>query len=251
MADISPILTHVEFFRASYQKKRAKVPPRNFSSLSFRLRGKVLIFTTDATYESSSNMLTFIPAGCPYETEIVEDGEMLVMHFTALEDHNNLSSYPLVVLPTHPDTFSALFLRGIRHTQADEASLSAMADAYRILSEAKAAFFLHTPMPGTRMQACKQYLDENLYDPELRISQLAALYGSSEVYFRKEFKKYYRISPLEYVKQSRINFACQLLCTRLYSIAEVATKSGFDCISYFSAEFRRMVGCSPREYRDF
>ena len=251
MADFLPIITHVEFFKATYQKKKAKVPARQFSSLTFRLHGKVSVFTTDIAFESSPGMLTFIPAGCPYETEVLEDGEMLIMHFDILNDNENLAAVPLTVLPPHPDVIINLFSRGIRHTQTADKAFAAMADAYRILAEADAAFFLRSPTPNARMQICKQYLDEHLYDPELRIGQLAEFYGSSEVYFRKEFKKYYRLSPLEYVKQNRINFACQLLRTKLYSIAEVAPKSGFDSISYFSAEFRRMVGCSPREYRDF
>ena len=100
------------------------------------------------------------------------------------------------------------------------------------------------------MAACKLYLDEHLCDCELRVTTLAELYGTSEVYFRKEFRKYYQLSPIEYIKKHRLELACQLLNTKLYSISEVAMNAGFDSVSYFSAEFRREIGCSPREYRD-
>jgi AraC-like DNA-binding protein len=41
-----------------------------------------------------------------------------------------------------------------------------------------------------------------------------------------------------------------LLETGLYSITEVAFRTGFESSSYFSAEFRRMTGRSPKDYRN-
>ena len=99
------------------------------------------------------------------------------------------------------------------------------------------------------MISCKKFLDDHICDTQLRVADLAALYGCSEVYFRSEFRKCYYASPLEYIKKRRLEIACHLLETQLYSITEVATQAGFDSISYFSAEFRRMMGCSPRDYQ--
>ena len=98
------------------------------------------------------------------------------------------------------------------------------------------------------MKDVKNYIDENLCDPTLRVSALAEIFGTSEVYFRREFNKYYGATPVEYIKKQRIEHACRLLRTQLYTIAEVATRSGFDSISYFSSEFHKAMGCSPREY---
>ena len=93
-------------------------------------------------------------------------------------------------------------------------------------------------------------MDAHVCDSDMRISMLASMNGTSEVYFRNEFKKFYHVTPVEYVKQRRMETACRLLRTKLYTVAEVATRAGFDSISYFSAEFRRRMGCSPREYRN-
>ena len=103
--------------------------------------------------------------------------------------------------------------------------------------------------PPPRLIAAKRYMDENFASSELRIATLAALYKTSEVYFRREFKRCYGESPLEYIKRKRIETACQLLCTELYSITDVALRVGFDSVSYFSSEFKRYVGCSPKEYK--
>jgi AraC-like DNA-binding protein len=100
------------------------------------------------------------------------------------------------------------------------------------------------------IEASKRYIDENFGNESLSISFLAERLNVSEVYFRKEFKKFYRLSPIEYVKKQRMELACQLLRTKLYSVTEVAMRVGFDSVSYFSAEFHRSFGVSPREYRD-
>ena len=39
----TPIIAKVEFIKASYKKMRAHVAARNFSSLTYRTRGRVLI----------------------------------------------------------------------------------------------------------------------------------------------------------------------------------------------------------------
>ena len=51
----------------------------------------------------------------------------------------------------------------------------------------------------------KEYIDQNFISPELRISTLSKLYKTSETYFRREFKKYYGESPIEYIKRRRTN----------------------------------------------
>ena len=249
MANKIPILMQVEFFRASYQPSCAKVPSRNFSSLTYRKSGEVSIFTTNTKIVSKPHTLTFLPAGCAYETQITQPGEMLILHYRSTEDSQNLGTAPMTVAPQQTDGLLHLFERGIRHYQG-ESSYACMADAYRLLSEAEPLFFPTAPKPYRRMANCKQYLDEHVCDVDLRICDLAALFGTSEVYFRKEFKKFYRLSPIEYVKKQRMELACQLLRTKLYSVTEVAMRVGFDSVSYFSAEFHRSLGVSPREYRD-
>ena len=64
----------------------------------------------------------------------------------------------------------------------------------------------------------------------------------------REFKKFYGASPLEYIKKRRVEIARQLLSTGLYNVTQVAERAGFDSVSYFSAEFRRLTGETPSHY---
>lgn len=242
------VIAKTVFFKSTYQASTAKIARRNFSSLSFRISGKISVSETNASFISAADSLTFVPAGCAYETAVLEGGEMYVLHYWVAEGCKDFCDRPMTVTPAHPDTFFNLFSRAIHRFQTDDRGYDTMADAYRLLAEAERAFFPTSP-PYKKLAEIREYMDRNLCDAALRVSALSEMFGTSEVYFRREFKKYYGLTPIEYIKKRRLETACQLLSTNLYPVAEVAIRSGFDSISYFSSEFHRHFGCSPREYK--
>lgn len=242
------ILTKVEFFDASYKPMRANVSPRGFSSLSYRKSGRISIETGEVSFVSEPGTLTFVPRGRGYFTEIFEPGEMILLHFWTADSSPDIFDKPTLITPRDEDVFLNIFAKGIKHSLSG-AGYSIMADAYKLLSELEKESVNLSFHPPQNMLKIKEYIDSNLDDTEIRISDLAERCGVSEVYFRREFKKYFAETPIEYVKRKRIELACNLLSTELYSITDVATRSGFDSISYFSSEFKRIVGVSPREYR--
>ena len=249
MTNNLPIITHAEFFRLDYEARPSvAVSARPFCSLSIRKSGKTTVTAGGKTLSSTPDTLTFIPAGCPYTTEIPEGGEMYLLHFYISPEGGEFSPVPLCVRPTFPLSFYNLFGNAISHFAAEGCDLFCMSAAYELLNEASAAFFHTRPAPPKRMQRCKEHLDENVCDTTLRVSDLATMCGVSEVYFRAEFKKFYGSSPLEYIKKRRIEIARQLLSTGLYNVTQVAERAGFDSISYFSAEFRRLTGETPSHY---
>ena len=245
-----PIITRAEFFKSDYESRPlVVVSARPFCSLSIRKSGTTIIKVNGKSFSSTPDTLTYIPAGCAYTTEIPEGGEMYLLHFYTSPEGGRLSPVPLCARPAFPLSFYNLFGNAISHFSAEGCDLFSMSAAYEILNEAAAAFFEMRPAPPRRMLRCKEYLDENICDTSLRVSALAKMCGVSEVYFRAEFKKFYGIPPLEYIKKRRIEIACQLLSTGLYNVTQVAERAGFDSVSYFSAEFRRLTGQTPSQYQ--
>jgi len=244
-----PIITKVQFFDTSYKPTRANVSARNFSSLTYRTSGKVFIFSGDTGFVSAADTLTFVPAGCDYFTEILESGEMIILHYQLLAESADLFDRPTLICPMNTDRFSDIFSHALSHSNIGN-ECACMSDAYRLFSEVLRESCSHEARPSPGLAAVKRYMDENFASSELRISVLAERHKTSEAYFRREFKKYYGESPLEYIKRRRVEMACRLLRTELYSITDVASRCGFDSISYFSLEFKRYMGCSPKAYRN-
>lgn len=63
------------------------------------------------------------------------------------------------------------------------------------------------------------------------------------------FDTYYNVSPIEYVKNYRIEQGAKLLTLSDMSITEVAYEVGFTDSSYFSKAFSEKIGITPHKYR--
>ena len=244
----TPILQRVQFMRTDYQKRPlTAVAGRPYHSLTFRKSGKAVIAGGGAFFTSEAGALTYMPAGCAYHTEVPEEGFMYTMHFYA---DTPLLDTPTTVTPPFPIVFANLFSEAVTHYTHNGCDLAAFSAAYQLLAAALPVFLPETLSPPRRMREAKKYIDENLTDPSLRIAAPAEICGVSEVYFRREFKKYYGTAPVAYIKSKRIELAKMLLDTGLYSVTEVAFRAGFESSSYFSAEFHRMTGRSPKDHRN-
>ena len=56
------------------------------------------------------------------------------------------------------------------------------------------------------------------------------------------------MSPVEYVRNLRINRAALLLGKKELTISEIAFNTGFSDQSYFGACFKKQMGMTPSEY---
>jgi AraC-like DNA-binding protein len=93
------------------------------------------------------------------------------------------------------------------------------------------------------------YIKDNLGEP-ITVSSLARLCGMSHFALLKVFKKVYHQTPVEYLRQQRLEKATEMLREGRYSITCVAQEVGFTDIAYFSRVFRQYFGCAPSVYRE-
>lgn len=99
-------------------------------------------------------------------------------------------------------------------------------------------------------RACYE-IRQKFNDHTFRIYDVATSSGMSEVYFRKLFKEAFGLSPSQYLISLRIAHAKNLITYEKISVAEVATRSGFSDIYYFSRQFKKETGLTPTEYRRY
>ncbi len=85
-------------------------------------------------------------------------------------------------------------------------------------------------------------------EQELSIAEISKLCHISEVYFRKLFKKYSGLSPVQFRISKKIEKAKLLLESSAYTITEISDILGFESISYFSKLFKKQVGLSPQQF---
>lgn len=89
------------------------------------------------------------------------------------------------------------------------------------------------------------YLDEHIYDSELRLDKLSKIAGVSAVYLRRIFRAYCGVTAAQYVIQARMKRAKNILEEGVESISEVAHSVGYTDPLYFSRAFKRCYDISP------
>ena len=83
------------------------------------------------------------------------------------------------------------------------------------------------------------------YDSSLDVNRLAQEAGMSIPAFHSHFKTVTNTSPIQYLKSTRLHQA-RLLMLRNHLTASAASASvGYESVSQFSREFKRMFGLSP------
>lgn len=83
----------------------------------------------------------------------------------------------------------------------------------------------------------------------LRVAQLAEELSLSRRILEQRFRRALHRTPKEEILRVRLERAKTLLATTNLSISQVAKRSGFSSLEYFSRVFRRRIGMAPRTFR--
>ena len=102
---------------------------------------------------------------------------------------------------------------------------------------------------GMRIKTMVQYVQEH-YTEVIDTAQIAASAVISESECLRCFRSTIGTTPIQYVRQCRIQKAVELLTSTDMNITDIGVRCGFQDMSYFAKTFRELRGCSPREYRN-
>ncbi|OWF90383.1 AraC family transcriptional regulator [Yersinia intermedia] len=80
-------------------------------------------------------------------------------------------------------------------------------------------------------------------------SSLANQLHCNPDYLGRVYRKTFGIPPTEAIHRQRVSSAEKLLITDICSLAEVATRSGFNDVGYFRRIFRKQIGLTPAAYK--
>lgn len=92
---------------------------------------------------------------------------------------------------------------------------------------------------------------ENFNNPNFDLDEVFAQFELTNDYLRRQYIKERGLSPLQFLTNTRIDFAKKLLTSQSaikYKICEIAEMSGFSDQLYFSRMFKKCTGLSPKEY---
>jgi len=83
-----------------------------------------------------------------------------------------------------------------------------------------------------------------------RVPELADAAGASRSGLQRMFNEFQKESIHEFLQNTRLDQARQLLCDERLAVKEVSARLNFSSEFYFSRFFRKRAGMSPRQFRE-
>ncbi len=104
-----------------------------------------------------------------------------------------------------------------------------------------------TRHPLARISKAIAYLETNLAKP-VHMADLASTTHMSLISLRRDFKAATGFAPIEYLIRLRIMRGAELLRQGQLNVTETAFQTGFNDSNYFSRQFRKVMGMSPKTF---
>ena len=156
------------------------------------------------------------------------------------ESKHKIKHYMLKMLDQNPsDRFYSLF------------------NIFQALTELENQAFLSSPaslepvrLKGHEpMRKALDYILQN-YQQRIEIKDLLQITNMSNTAFYAAFKTTYRMSFKSYLLKIRVGYACRLLTDGAMTISEIAYDCGFENISNFNRQFKKIKEITPSEFQE-
>jgi len=98
------------------------------------------------------------------------------------------------------------------------------------------------------LKQAKEIIDVSFSD-KLTIAGMAETVGVHPVHLATVFRKHYRCTIGECIRQRRVEYASRQLSLSDTTLAEIALAAGFSDQSHFSKTFKHVTGLSPARFR--
>ncbi len=102
--------------------------------------------------------------------------------------------------------------------------------------------------PALDPETLRRYVLEHL-GQRIRVDDLAAMACLSPSRFHQVFRETMATSPYQFLLNTRLDQACQMLRTTKMSVAEISSRTGFSSQSAFTSALRKHRGVNPSELR--
>lgn len=199
-------------------------------------------------FEVKVGDIFYFPKHTDYHAKILPGSYCDVINFDFSRD---VTFAPFVMTPKNPLAVEELFKSAERaYTKGELLRCTAkLYELFAIIKKEKDSEY--TPSARARViEPALRLIGERIEGRAPTVGELAALCEVSEGYFRSLFMSVFGQSPIDYITTAKIKRAKELIRSGLCPISEAARSVGFEDIAYFSRVFKKIVGISPREYKN-
>lgn len=211
-------------------------------------KGKIEVLDTDIV--CSAGDLLYIPRFSTTGLRYSDDcNEVMIINFI-LNDNNGefqLNINPLIVAHGG-NIYSSIFYDFVKNSQCTRIGKS-LFERELLFKLLRVAAESNTESQCKAIQAGLDMLRKR-FNENLPISEYAHASNMSVVYFRRLFRRYFEMTPVDYRNHIRLEKARELIYNGEFNVSEAALHVGFESVSYFNKLYKRYFGVSPGKYRN-
>ena len=102
--------------------------------------------------------------------------------------------------------------------------------------------------PPVWLRRVKQRLDD-AFSETPSLTELAGIGGVHATHVARHFRRHYRSTIGEYIRQRRVDVASEMLLWKDRSLTEIALDAGFSSHAHLCTVFKRLTGMTPSQFR--
>ena len=231
--------------------------PRNSSALLMVITDITVRYTDNSgdTFTAKNGDIVYCPFGGQYKFELISPPDSdyfgkvktLCVNFNMVRPDKKiitLSRKPIKVVDFKSAQLENDFF------DISKYALKPMIRKYKLCKIMKTIIDIYSNNSGnfSLLRQAVKYIEEH-YAENFKISFMAEKFNMSESYFRKLFRDFTGLSPVEYRNGLRVEHAKELLSRNAVSVSEVARAVGIEDQFYFSRIFKEQEGVSPLHYK--
>ena len=100
-----------------------------------------------------------------------------------------------------------------------------------------------------RLERLWIFIEESYSDPDIRLENAARHSGVSPDHLNLLLRRFANTTFHDLLARYRIEKCLELFYERNYTLTEIYMRCGFNSPTTFDRQFKRWVGCLPREYK--
>ncbi len=206
---------------------------------------------TEKIIYAPQKSVVYLPPTCNYSAEFSNPDEVFpatyLVNFTLKDKENTdiiLSELPFVICKDHSNIYRDSFCK-ISKSYMENSLLTCIGELC-ILLESLIKNLMNEDEDGRDIFT--EYILQRL-GKELSISSLCCEFAMSESTLRRKFNDLFKVSPLKYINELRIESAKRLLAIPEISIEEICQRLGFYDSAHLNKSFKARYGLTPIQYR--
>lgn len=215
---------------------------RSFFGISLCVNGQITYTMNGKSFVSDKYKVVLLPKGGTYSFTCNCDGVFPVINFEC----QNLNCDEIITFPTDNPMIHIKDFNNIKDLfLKNETNIKIFRNFYDMLINISLSTAQNN---SSKLDIAFNFIESNISDPELSNNMIAQQVGISEVYLRKLFYEKTKTSPRQYILDSRIKKAQQMLIDTSLSVSEISEKCGFSSQYHFCRTFKSRTGMTPTKF---